>query len=203
MGIDDKTPLVLFDLDGTLTRHDTFTGFIRYVHGAKGLISLLLRSAPAIAMWKMGVKSNVYAKLRMFSAAFKGMELSFLERKGEEFADKIDAMARPEILAAMKQAVSDGKTVAIVSASLEFWIRPWAVRHGVDCVVATRAAVCGKGCITGSFVGPNCEKEEKVRRLLKAIPGLAQNRSRFFVEAYGDSAGDAQMLDFADVAHKV
>ena len=42
------TKIHLFDFDGTITRHDSFTGFIRHVHGVAGLLRVLLVSAPAI-----------------------------------------------------------------------------------------------------------------------------------------------------------
>ena len=84
--------LHLFDFDGTLTRHDSFTGFIRHVHGMRGLIRVLLQSSWAIILWKTGFRSNTYAKLHMFAAAFKGMDAEEFRNAGKTYADKINRM---------------------------------------------------------------------------------------------------------------
>ena len=125
--------LHLFDFDGTLTRHDSFTGFIRHVHGMRGLIRVLLQSSWAIILWKTGFRSNTYAKLHMFAAAFKGMDAEEFRNAGKTYADKINRMVRPETKASLNAAVRQNEEVAIVSASLGDWTRPWAGRtHSPD-----------------------------------------------------------------------
>lgn len=193
----------LFDFDGTLTRHDSFTGFIRHVRGISGLLRVLLVSAPAIILWKTGLRSNTYAKLRMFAAAFRGMPAEEFRQAGETYVDKINRMVRPEIKAHLNAAVRHGEPTAIVSASLGDWIRPWAASQGVTTVIATEAETDSRGRLTGRFARPNCQREEKVRRIIEAFPRLADSRADFFVTAYGDSEGDSAMLGFADEGIKV
>lgn len=193
-----KIRFSLFDLDGTLTRGDTFTGFIRHVHGLWGLVRVLAVSAPMILLWKLGMRTNVDAKLRMFAAAFRGMPLAEFRRQGESFAAVIDRMARPSTLAALRAAVAGGETTAIVSASLGDWIRPWAARRGVTAVIATEPETDSEGRLTGRFATPNCERRQKVERTLATFPELRDHRSDCFVTAYGDSPGDADMLEFAN-----
>ncbi len=197
------TKIHLFDFDGTITRHDSFTGFIRHVHGVAGLLRVLFVSAPAIILWKTGFRSNTYAKLRMFAAAFKGMHADEFRHAGETYAAKINRMVRPEIKAALNAAVSHGETTAIVSASLGDWIRPWAAGQGVGNVIATEAETGSDGRLTGRFSRPNCQHSEKVRRIIEAFPHLADSRSDFHVTAYGDSDGDSDMLGFADEGIRV
>ena len=55
------------------------------------------------------------------------------------------------------------------------------------------------GVLTGAFATPNCKGEEKVVRLRKRFPSLADT----LIEAWGDSADDIPMLTQADVAHCV
>lgn len=197
----EKERLILFDMDGTLTRGDTFTGFMRHALGTRGLLGVLLRSAGAILLWKLGCRSNVYAKKRMWAEAFRGMPIARYREACSSYADKIERMARREIVERLEEELERGARVIIVSASMEDWISPWARRHGVTDVVATRVENCPQGMLTGGFATPNCEKTEKVRRLLHYLPSLEAERARFHVEAYGDSAGDAEMLEFADVPH--
>lgn len=199
----EKERIILFDLDGTLTRGDTFTGFMRHQYGNLGLLRILLRSSLAIAKWKLGFESNIYAKKKMWAEGFRGASEEEYLRGCASYSDTITKMARPEVLEALREEKQRGSRVIIVSASMEDWILPWAEREGVDAVVATRAERCAKGTLTGAFASPNCEKAEKLRRLFKFMPELEKERNRFHVEAYGDSAGDEEMLNFADVAHRI
>lgn len=196
--------ITLFDFDGTLTRHDSFTGFIRHVRGLNGLISVLIKSAPAIFLWKTGLRDNTYAKLRMFSAAFRGMPAADFQKFGESYAVKINRMIRPEIKARLNDAVRQGDNKAvIVSASLKDWIMPWAESQGVDAVIATEAEIDSNGILTGAFSTANCQLDEKVKRLVEKFPQLSSSRKDFYITAYGDSDGDNAMLEFADKGIRV
>ena len=55
-----------------------------------------------------------------------------------------------------------------------------------------------EGRVTGKFSTPNCYGPEKVRRLKEQ---LRLTRSLYIITAYGDSRGDKELLDFADVSH--
>lgn len=192
-----------FDFDGTLTFNDSFTGFIRHVHGWHGLALVLLKSAPAIILWKAGLRSNTYAKLRMFGAAFRGMTLKEFKEKGESYAEKIERITRNDIVDALARSVKEGRNTVIVSASMGDWIRPWAARHGVNIVLATEPEVDSTGKLTGRFKRPNCQREEKVKRIIEAFPELERDREAHTVTAYGDSDGDFEMLAFADNPVKI
>lgn len=198
-----KTNYSFFDLDGTLTRGDTFTGFIRHCLGLTGLMRVLVQSAPAIFLWKTGFRSNTYAKLKMFSAAFRGMRVEDFRSRGVSFAVQIERMARKEILRALHKAVKDGDVVAIVSASIGDWIRPWARRHGVENVLATEVEIDAAGRLTGRFSTPNCQRAEKTARILSRFPELAAERGACHVAAWGDSDGDSGMLALADTPHRL
>jgi phosphatidylglycerophosphatase C len=56
-----------------------------------------------------------------------------------------------------------------------------------------------EGIATGNLDGPNCRGPEKVTRLHEWLG----DRSTVNVVAYGDSAGDREMLADADEAHWV
>ena len=193
----------LFDFDGTLSRRDSFTGFIRHVRGTWGLIRVLIKSAPAIALWKSGLRDNTYAKLRMFAAAFRGMPIEEFRRHGEDYRQGIDRMLRTEVVDELRKAVAEGETVAIVSASLGDWIRPWALPNGVQHVLATEPETDASGRLTGRFSRPNCQREEKRRRILEEFPEILYHRDRCHVAAWGDSDGDTEMLELADEPHRL
>ena len=59
--------------------------------------------------------------------------------------------------------------------------------------IATQAEFAN-GIFTGNFVTPNCNGEEKVRRIQLAINGHHYDKKI----AFGDTSGDKPMLAWAD-----
>jgi phosphoserine phosphatase len=53
------------------------------------------------------------------------------------------------------------------------------------------------GRLTGRFLTKNCYGQEKVRRVTQVLP----KRDNYILVAYGDSRGDKELLDYADVRH--
>jgi phosphatidylglycerophosphatase C len=85
----------------------------------------------------------------------------------------------------------------IVSASLAAYLRPLAQRLGVDEVLCTD--VIRSGDRYGSrLAGRNCRADEKRRRLDEWLD--ARHLGDAEVWAYGNSAGDRELLDRADHA---
>lgn len=173
-------------------------GFIRFVRGRTGLISSLFRALPAIFLWKAGLRSNTYAKERLLRAAFGGMPAEEFAEAGRRYADEIEKIVRTDMLDILEKRLAKGDKVAIVTASVEQWVRPWAERHGIDTVIASQAEISPDGKITGRLSSGNCHGEMKVTRILEQFPELAENRGDHYVRAYGDSSGDTAMFIFAD-----
>jgi HAD superfamily hydrolase (TIGR01490 family) len=182
-----------FDFDGTITRRDTFVEFIRFAHGAPRCFAGFLVFLPLLAAMKLKLLPNHKVKRRVFSFFFKGMKL-------EVFNGLCDAFARggtacnARVLGKIAAHTRAGDRKVVVSASIENWVRPFAEKLGMDGVLCTRVEVGRDGRLTGRFDGPNCHGREKVVRLLEAFP----NRSDYHLVAYGDSAGDRELIAFAD-----
>lgn len=187
----DKT--AFFDFDGTLTRHDTFVSFARQVMGARGLCRAMLGCAPSLLAWRLGLLEGAVAKERLFASLYRGMELVRFRAFAELFADWLESDLRSDTMQLLQAHLRQGHRVVVVSASLEEWIRPWAARHGVHDVLATRAETDAGGRLTGRFSTPDCRGAEKARRIRALIPDV-ENRETW---AYGDSRGDEEMLALA------
>lgn len=202
--VDGRHRYVFFDFDGTLTTRDTLIGFIRYVNGTGGLVSALIRSIPAIIRWKLGHTDSGMAKERLFGAAFGGMDADDFRNAGRAYSSEIEQIERTSTVSAMCEALGRGDTTAIVSASIDDWIRPWAEAKGVRYVLATEAEIGADGRLTGKFATPNCLGAEKVRRVLAQFPELSADLcADCEVTAWGDSDGDDELLAFADHPVKV
>jgi len=83
----------------------------------------------------------------------------------------------------------------MVTASLDTWTKPFADKFGMK-LIATKAEF-KNGVFTGNFATPNCNGEEKVKRIKKEISGKKFDK----IIAFGDTVSDKPMLSWADEGH--
>ena len=95
----------------------------------------------------------------------------------------------------IKKHLENGADVSLVSASPEDWLWPFTEEYGIN-LIATRLEV-KDGVYTGNIVGANCRKAEKVRRV-REVYDLEKYSD---IYAYGDSAGDYEMLKISNHPH--
>jgi len=187
--------LALFDFDGTLTRLDSLLDFHLFVFGNGRVMSELLRQAPWIIAYKLGLISNAAAKERLLAAFWQGRSHADLAEIGRTYAlNRIDTILRPVAIERLAWHSERGHEIAVVSASLPEWIEPWCAPNGIDTMIGTRLECDQTGRLTGRLATANCHGPEKVRRIQKHF-NLADYAS---VYAYGDSRGDREMLALAD-----
>ena len=96
-----------------------------------------------------------------------------------------------------------GHLTVIVSASLELYLGPAAERLGIDHAIGTVLDVGPDGRLTGRLEGSNCRGVEKARRLSQWMADRGLDPEYVPLWAYGDSAGDRQMLELARYATRV
>lgn len=197
--------LYLFDFDGTLTSADTLLCFIRYACGKWRFVLGFVLFSPILVLMKLHLYANWRAKQHLFSWYFRGMKLSEFDDLCRRFAADNKHLLRPLALRKLDELFARNCIVAIVSASIDNWVRPFFDQLIVgSCsdfrVIGTKVEVDDDGLLTGRFLTNNCYGAEKVHRVLAEYPDLAGNRSSYIVEAYGDSRGDRELLAFADTA---
>lgn len=185
-----------FDFDGTLTSRDTLIEFIRFAKGDKAFALCMLRFLPMLLAMKAGLYPNWKAKQRVFSYCFGGMTVAAFNALCTRFADERAHLMRPAGLQKIRELLSKGDRVIIISASINNWVEPFFREFGGVYVVGTMVEE-REGVLTGRFVTKNCYGREKVNRLLQLYP----ERTQYRLTAYGDSRGDMELLDFADEGH--
>jgi phosphatidylglycerophosphatase C len=196
------TRVAAFDVDGTLTTRDCVVPFMRRVAGTPRLVGGMLRS-PGGLVSAAARRDRDALKAASASVVFAGRDVVQVQAEADAFAHSVFAdRLRSEVLASMRAHQRAGETVVLVSASYELYLRPLAGLLGADDVLAVRLEVEG-GQLTGRLDGPNCRGPEKVRRLHEWLDLHAGGRRAVHVTAYGDSAGDRELLGDADVAHWV
>ena len=191
-----KKKIYAFDFDGTVTTSDSLIAIIRYISGSRKLFMWIASHVHLLVLMKMGMYSNHTLKLRLFRHIFGGMSEQDLKEKATDFAKAYCHIIRPEAKPIIKQALADGHTVCIISASPSIWVRPFfADCPGIEFLCTELETA--NGVITGNFVGNNCYGQEKVNRLLSRHP----DRKEYELIAFGDSRGDRELLAQADEKH--
>lgn len=193
-------PLAAFDLDGTLTRRDTLMPFLlRAIGRERTYRALLASSLPLARAAALGGPHRDRAKAVVLQRVFGGLPLAELAEAAEPFADHVVAAAlRPDIRARVDWHREQGHELVLVSASPELYVAPIGRRLGFDAVLATRLEVDADGRLTGRIEGTNCRGPEKVVRLREWRGGTVT-----LTYAYGDSAGDREMLALAETGVKL
>lgn len=188
--------LALFDFDGTLIEGDTLLPFIRSTVSSSRFASTLLLSLPSITGFLLGVKSNSAAKETLLSHAWKGRNKLELEQSGREFHQYCDRHLIQENWNRFLWHKQSGHSCLLVSASLDIYLKSWALKSGFDEVLCSTLAVDSENIVTGRLENGNCWGQEKLYRIQRWLGERRPER----VYAYGDSRGDLAMLDFADEA---
>lgn len=189
-----------FDFDGTLSKRDCVVPFLRRVAGTVRLCTGLL--APRHGVVPALVRRDRDAlKAAASMVAFRGRDAGDVDVLGEAFAAHIEAhWLRRDTVAELAGHREAGHRVVIVSASLEPYLVPVAASLGADAALCTRLERGGDGRLTGHLVGANCRGAEKLRRLEAWLTGERLERANVHLVAYGDSAGDHELLAEADLA---
>jgi phosphatidylglycerophosphatase C len=193
-------PVAAFDLDGTLTHRDTLLPFLhRAVGRGRTYRALLASSLPLARAAALGGAHRDAAKAAVLRGVLAGAPLDGLTEAAESFADHIVTQRlRPEVRERVDWHRNQGHELVLVSASPELYVTPIGRKLGFDTVLATRLEIGADGRLTGRLLGANCRGPEKVMRLREW-----RGEGLTLAYAYGDSAGDKEMLDLAMTAVKV
>jgi phosphatidylglycerophosphatase C len=190
-----KRVVAAFDFDGTLTRRETLLPFLLYMLGTSAVARHALVLSPTLAGYALGLIRNDVAKERVLIRCLKGIGLDALQDAGERFAAEVlPGLLRDDAIRRVEWHRRQGHRCVVISASMEIYVRPWAIKAGFDDVIATRLEIQKNGGTAGKLYGANCYGIEKVRRL-EALLGTREGYSLY---AYGDSRGDRELLSFAN-----
>jgi phosphatidylglycerophosphatase C len=179
--------LALFDLDGTLTRHDTFVPFVLGLLARQPLrwLRLPLLLLPVVA-YVSGRLDRGGLKGAILHGLFAGMSHEAVTSWSAHFAAV--SVRRRMHAAGVRQLrahLAAGDHVVVLSASPDLYVPLLARQLGAHETHCTAIRWHGQ-CLDGRLAGPNRRDEEKARvlaALRAAHPGLP-------VIAYGNSGAD-------------
>ncbi len=188
--------IVVFDLDVTLTRYDTFlpfvVGYLRYAPPRRGL-KLWRLPFSLLAFWRW--RDRTWVKTRVLQAFMGGEPRARIETWADRFVGHLmeDAM-REQGLAQLRRHQHDGARIILASASYDIYVERLARRLGIEEVLASHMAWDSRGRLTG-MDGENCRDDEKLKRVRHLLGDTEEGRG---VTAYSDSHADLPLLAWAE-----
>jgi len=186
--------LALFDFDGTITRADTWTPFVRLTatstRTAIGSIALL----PVAVAYRLKLMGGATARPIVAMVAFRGRSEAEIRSAGCEYAAKeLPGTVRRMALDKIRWHQARGDRVIVVSGSLDVYLQPWCAAIGVEVICTELTAK--NGVLTGRYRQGDCTGRRKTDRLHERVR-LSDYET---IYAYGDSAEDTELLS---VAHR-
>jgi len=181
-----------FDFDGTLARRDTLVPFLRHACGIPRVVAATARAA-------LRARDRDTLKVGAIGHLFRGRTAADVDALGRAYVPRLVELVRPEMVERVRWHRAEGHAVVIVSASLGVYLRPLADRLRLDAALAVELVMGADGVLTGAVVGDlNTRGPEKVARLRVWTAQRFGADVPFELWAYGDSAGDEELLALAD-----
>lgn len=179
--------LAVFDLDGTLTRADTFGPWVLGLLARHPLraLRLPLLIIPSLG-YLLGITGRGGLKGAILRLLFRGLRRETIEQWTAQYVQLVvPARMFTEALAALRAHQAAGDRVVLLSASPDLYVPRIGAELGVHETVCTQVRWQGER-VDGRLAGENRRGEEKLRvleRLRQAYPALP-------VIAYGNSESD-------------
>ena|SRR5665213_3354936 len=188
--------VAIFDLDGTITRGDTYLAFLihtlrRRPQRAIRLAGLLL----AVARFKLGYLPNDELKSVFLRAIVGGSRRDEVAGHVDSFLPRcVRRMIKPAALARIEWHRSRGHRLVLASASVDLYVVPLGAHLQFDNTISSRTAWLDDR-LTGALDGANLRGEAKLNAVRELL-GESDKRPEIF--AYSDHHSDLPLLQFAD-----
>ena len=188
--------LVVFDLDGTITKKDTYLPFLfGFLRKHPSYIVRCGFLPFAVFMHLTGMRDNTWLKKVFLKAFLKNVDKEAVSDWTSEFVDSTIANGlREGAVYELDLHKKAGDTLLLVSASLDIYVNEFGGKLGFDYVLCTNAEWDHQGRLTGGLKTENCYGEEKIFRLKEWLN--QQHKKRIDI-AYSDHHSDIHLLSFA------
>lgn len=191
-----RVTVAAFDFDVTITTKDTFVPFLILAFGMWPTFLAFTKLAFDGLLVLIRLSSRDQFKEKIVRKLFEGESVERLAEVGRVHAKAIRSLVRPMAEQRIAWHKTRGHRLVMVSASLSLYLEPIARELGFDDLLCTRLSH-NNGVFDGSLEGKNCRALEKIIKLKTLLGGL----SGVELHAYGDSAGDREMLEAANHPH--
>lgn len=189
----EKKIVAAFDFDVTITTKDTFVPFLYWAFGRVTVYKAFIKLLPEAI--KVGLKRSTRDRFKekIVDQLFASKSAQQLRVLGAGYASSFPPLIRKKASDRIKWHKEQGHRLVMVSASLDLYLEKAAKDLGFDDLLCTRLEE-QQEIFTGKLLGANCRCQEKVNQLERLLGDL----SEYEIYAYGDSAGDKQLLEIAN-----
>lgn len=185
-----RMAIAIFDLDGTITRHDTlFPLVLRKLLQRPWQLLKLVKVLPAAVRYLFD-RDRAALKQSLLRATLRGVPRDELHAFSERFVrDTIAKRCFRDALSAIARHRQAGHYLVLMSASVDFYIPEFGRQLGFDHVICTGVRWDGDR-LDGTLTTPNRRGEEKAR----CLRDLLDSREDGETYAYGNSDSDLPHL---------
>lgn len=189
--------VAVFDLDGTLTRHDTLVSFLFFCARRDARAWPRLWKLPfTLARFAAGLSDRGGLKASVLHQVLGRASRAEVEQAAEAFCEeRLPGLLLPRALEAVGRHRQAGDRLVLLSASVDLYVPRIGARLGFHETVCTEVGWTD-GRLDGSLATENRRGAEKARclsALRRRHPGAA-------FSAYGNAASDIEHLQLADRA---
>jgi len=194
---DERRAAAIFDLDGTISRRDTY---LAYLAGFALRHPKRWRRMPGLPFdvlrFKLGLKDNTWLKQRFLSAVLGGVSRQSLRAWTATFNERLMRRGlRPRALRQIRKHKEQGYRLILISASPDLYVDDLSRRLGFSESICTCVEWDANGRLTGRLDGKNCYGAEKCVRLKRYF---GEDRRHWHVIAYSDHHSDLPLLTWAN-----
>lgn len=184
----------MFDLDGTLTWHDTLLPYLAAALRAHPGRVLRLWPVPAIVAGFIADRDHGRIKSRVIRAVLGGLRRDQVAALTARFLDaRLARLTRPQALAAVARHRAAGDWLVLLSASTDLYVRDIGARLGFDEVICTELT-WRDGRLEGELATANRRGAEKSR----CVAALRARHPGARLAAYANARSDLAHLALAD-----
>ncbi|ATO20815.1 HAD-IB family hydrolase [Acinetobacter sp. LoGeW2-3] len=199
MHAQDQKPqaLALFDFDGTLYPHDSFTGFMFYVLKKRHIIWRGYKVLHWITAYYLRLYPAHRMRPKLYSAMFKDCDVELIQPLALQYANKVLENLDSALFEQLQKHQELGHKVVLVSATIDLYLEIIAKALNVELICSKVEIKNGK--LTGKYLTPDCSYMQKKLRVLEVI-NLADFET---IYAYGNSEEDLDMMSLAGDTYMV
>lgn len=192
---DQDASVVVFDLDGTITRYDTYLRFLLFVVARNPLKLFRLPLLTIdVLRHKLGKQSNTWLKIRFLNAILAGLNRDTINTLASSFCREVTTGGvHLDAIKSIKQHHNKGHELVLLSASLDIYVEPLGEMLGFKHIICTRT--CWENDVLGSNLdGGNCYGSVKTDRIKQWLKNHTDSQ---ILTAYADHETDFPLLKLA------
>jgi HAD superfamily hydrolase (TIGR01490 family) len=198
---ENSKKISIFDLDGTLTKSDTYLpyliGFLKR-NPKRWLKASILPFA--VVMFYLKIHDNQWLKTIFLKIILGGETKKNILAWNKIFLDKLFTEGlREDIVTILKKKQNAGDIILLSTASLDIYVPDIQNWFSINHLICTNT-LWQDDCLTGELDGNNCYGLEKLARVKSY---MRKHNISGEVSVYSDHASDWPIMNYADKAYAV